>query len=73
MLGLYEKYHKLMYSIAGKTANPADCEDIVQSAMIRLIQNCATLMCLDEPALVKYISITVRTTSIKHYSQKEAW
>lgn len=73
MLGLYEKYHKLMYSIAGKTANPADCEDIVHSAMIRLIQNCATLMCLDEPALVKYISITVRTTSIKHYSQKEAW
>lgn len=73
MLDLYEKYHKLMYSIAGKTANPADREDIVQSAMIRLIQNCATLMCLDEPALVTYISITVRTTSIKHYSQKEAW
>lgn len=73
MLGVYEKYHKLMYSIAGRTANTADCEDIVQNAMISLIKNCATLMCLDEPALVKYISITVRTTSIKYYSQKEAW
>lgn len=73
MLGVYEKYHKLMYSIAGRTANPADCEDIVQNAMISLIKNCATLMRLDEPALVKYISITVRTTSIKYYSQKEAW
>lgn len=73
MLGVYEKYHKLMYSIAGRTANTADCEDIVQNAMISLIKNCATLMCLDEPALVKYISITVRTTSIKYYAQKEAW
>lgn len=73
MLGVYEKYHKLMYAIACRTANLADCEDIVQSAMIRLIKNCATLMRLDEPALVKYISVTVQTTSIKHYTQKQAW
>lgn len=73
MLGVYEKYNKLMYAIAGRTANSADCEDIVQSAMIRLIKNCATLMRLDEPALVKYISVTVQTTSVKHYTQKQAW
>lgn len=73
MLGVYEKYNKLMYAIAGRTANVEDCEDIVQSAMIRLIKNCTTLMRLDEPALVKYISVTVHTTSIKHYTKKQSW
>lgn len=73
MLEVYEKYNKLMYAIAGRTGNLVDCEDIVQSAMVGLIKNCTTLMQLEKPALVKYISVTVQTTSIKHYRQKQDW
>ncbi len=61
---LYETYKRLMFSVAGKyTANPADREDIVQTALERLIRLC------DRPSQPRrvsagYIAFTVRSVAV---------
>lgn len=61
---LYQQYKRLMFSVAGKyTANPADREDIVQTALERLIRLC------DRPAQPRrvsagYIAFTVRSVAV---------
>ncbi len=61
---LYQQYKRLMFSVAGKyTANPADREDIVQTALERLIRLC------DRPSQPRrvsagYIAFTVRSVAV---------
>ncbi len=61
---LYENYKRLMFSTAGKyTANPADREDVVQTALERLIRLFAQP---SQPRRVSaaYISFTVRSVAV---------
>lgn len=56
-----------MYYIAGRfTGNPADQEDLVQDATIRLMNNISTLKQLNRCKIAKYIVLTIRTAFLDH-------
>ncbi len=58
---LYQQYKRLMFSTAGKyTANPADREDIVQTALERLIR----LSSQPRQVSAGYIAFTVRSVAV---------
>ena len=70
----YEKYKHYIYFTAGKLAStPADCDDLVQETVIRILRNVATLKQLDNAKLAKYISVTVKTAylDIRKSSEKD--
>jgi RNA polymerase sigma factor (sigma-70 family) len=57
----------MMYATAGKySANPHQCEDIVQDALIQLARKTALLRGLSPGALTRYIVVTTRNTAILH-------
>lgn len=61
----YEENRKFIYFIALKyTSTPADCDDLVQDTLVRLIKNISTLKGLDRYKIAKYIALTVRTAFI---------
>lgn len=67
MIWLYEEFHRLMFSTARKyTSNQTDCEDIVQNALIGLMQKISKLRQFDRCILVAYIVSTVRNAAINH-------
>lgn len=71
MSELYTKYIRLMYYIAKKwTSQLEEQEDIVQEALMKLVEKVGRLRELDEPRRANYISHTVRNTAIKHLEKK---
>lgn len=69
---LYLDYHRLMYATAAVyVQSPEDRQDIVQSALVKLVQNVSTLRALDSPALAAYIRIVVRNSAID-FSRRQA-
>lgn len=61
----YEENKGLLFYTAGKyAAVQADCEDIVQDALLRLMCNVKTLRELNRFQSAKYISLTVRSASL---------
>ena len=75
MEDLYRRHERLMYFIAGKyTANAQGREDIVQTAVLSLLKNEATLQRLPPYAQINYIAAAVRNTAINTIKrdQKEA-
>ena len=65
MEDIYRKHERLMYYIAGKyTTNPVQREDIVQTAVLALLKNEATLQRLPPYAQVNYIVAAVRNTAV---------
>lgn len=63
----YEEYKGFIFYIANRyTANPTDCEDIVQDSVIRLLCNTNVLMTLNHPKTVKYIALTVKSAFLDH-------
>lgn len=58
----YEEYKGFLFFIANKYAQiPADCEDIVQDSVLRLMCNIASLRELNRNQAAKYIALTVRS------------
>ena len=67
---LYLRFSRLMYASARKyTENREDAEDVVQSAMERLLGRYDTLSALSENALAAYIIYTVRSVAINRSKQ----
>lgn len=67
MTALYEEYSHLMYRTAWDMMNgQSGLEDVIQDALVNLIQKVDLLRHLDRPKLVCYIVHTVRNTAIKH-------
>lgn len=57
----YEDNKGFIYYIAKKyTNNAADCEDLVQETIVRLIKNISSIRVLDRCKIAKYIVLTVR-------------
>ncbi len=64
---LYLEFEKLIYSTANKyVAHPSDCEDVVQTAVVRLIHKVALLRTLERRRLAAYIVSTTRNTAFNH-------
>lgn len=62
---IYLKHERLMYYIAGKYSEvSAQREDIVQTAVLSLLKNEATLQRLPPYAQINYIAAAVRNTAI---------
>lgn len=58
----YDQYSKFMFYTARKYAtSKAECEDIVQETVVRLIGNISTLRDLSDYRCVKYIALTVKS------------
>ncbi len=61
---LYFQYHRLMYHEIFKiTSNPDATEDILQTALVKLIDKIQKLRTLDRNRLVNYIISTVKNTA----------
>lgn len=72
MLKLYEDFHNMMYHTVQKyISNPSDREDVVQTAVVRLIEKIGILRTFERCTLAGYIVSTVRNTSINHLKAKE--
>lgn len=62
---LYQTHSRLMFATAGKySSEPADREDIVQNALLRLFKRSKQLQGMDGCALAGYIVFTVRSAAI---------
>lgn len=67
----YEENKKFMFYIAQKYAGSyAECEDIVQEAVSRLLCNISTINKLSGYGVQKYISLTIRSVFLDLESQK---
>ena len=65
MEDIYLKHERLMYYIAGKYSEVSvQREDIVQTAVLSLLKNEATLQRLPPYAQINYIAAAVRNTAI---------
>lgn len=70
---LYEEEKNFMFYIAGKyTASNSEREDIVQEAVVRLLNNISTLKGLDCYKVRKYIILTIKAVFIDHEKRKNA-
>lgn len=71
MIWLYEEFHRLMFSTARKyTSNQTDCEDIVQNALVGLMQKISKLRQFDRCILTAYIVSIVRNAAINYLRQQ---
>lgn len=69
---IYQKHERLMYYIAGKyTKDSAQREDIVQTAMLSLLKNEATLHQLPPYSQISYIIAAVRNTAINTIKREQ--
>ena len=72
MAWLYEKFRGLMFQTARKYAdNPRDCEDIVQSAVIKIFENIEQIQGKEIRVVAGYIVTTIRNTAI-NYQEHQA-
>ena len=71
MTNIYLKYERLMYSETYKiTRHHQDTEDVMQTAIVKLIDKIPLLRTLDPKRLVHYICRTAKNTAIS-FCQKE--
>ena len=67
----YEEYKNFMFYIARKyVSSQEDCEDIVQEATIRLINNIPSLRELTKNKTAKYIALTIRSVFMDNEKRK---
>ena len=64
---LYQDYHLLMFATAGKyTSNAHDKEEIVQSSLVKLIENVDRLQKLECCTLSSFVVILTRNVAINY-------
>lgn len=70
----YEEYKGFLFYTAQKyTQDPNDYEDIVQDAVIRLLNHIPTLRELDQNRTCKYVALTVRSSFLDLQRKKRAF
>lgn len=70
MASLYRRYNRLMYGTIIKIAkNPHDAEDILQNALVRLIDKIRLLRSRNRDQLVNYIISTCKTTALDYINR----
>ena len=70
----YEENKKFMYYIARQyTTTAADCEDVVQDATMRLLNNISSLREINRCKTAKYIELTIKSAYLdsEKHKQKE--
>lgn len=68
---IYYDYSRLMnYVASGFTSSIDEREEIIQESLIRLINKIDTIRELERKALVSYIAVTVKHTSINYLRKK---
>ena len=69
---IYSRYKNYLFSLAYRYfADPSDCDDIVQDAVIRLMQNIAILRRLDDCQMITYVNMTVRSVALDALDRKK--
>ncbi len=71
---LYERYARLMYSVASKSlpGAPHAREDVVQETVLKLTQKVDLLQTMEEPSLAAYIGVSVRNTAYSYLRKRAA-
>ena len=71
---LYERYARLMYSVASKClpGAPHAREDVVQETVLKLTQKVDLLQTMEEPSLAAYIGVSVRNTAYSYLRKRAA-
>lgn len=73
MTNLFIAVEKLMYKTASRYAGQADCEDIVQDSLEKLLRKADVLMGMDRKAQIQYVVNTIRNTAISRLRKAKAW
>ena len=69
---IYSTYKDYMFSLTAKyVPDSADYEDVVQDALMRLIQNASALKKLDTARTITYISLTVRSAALDYRDKRK--
>lgn len=64
---MFEEFQKLMYSTAYRyISDESSCEDIIQTAMLRLIDKVTLLRTFERCTLASYIVSAIRNTSLNY-------
>lgn len=72
VLSLFLEYKGLMFSIAGQYTNDTfEQEDIVQDALMHLLEKEETLQSLSHQVQVSYIKRTIQNTSINYLKKRK--
>ena len=72
MVDLYNGYRRLMFSTVREFFSDRETqEDVLQAALIKLMDKVDTLRKLEKRALVKYIETTVKRTAINELNKAE--
>lgn len=72
MTELYKKHERLMFFVAKQyAADTFEAEEIMQNALVRLLQKEETLQGLNTYAKVNYIVTTVRHTAINYRKKRD--
>ena len=67
----YEENKNFLFYIANQyTTSSADCEDVVQDAIVRLMGNISSIRQLNKNKAAKYIALTVRSTYLDLLKQR---
>ena len=68
----YEEYKGFLYSLAKHySSSPADCEDIVQDSILRLLGNVSSIRSLNQGKKAKYIALTVKSAFLDLERRKQ--
>ena len=72
ILSMYEQYKFILRKTANEFASAAlPADDLIQEALVKLIEKAPVLMKLEERALVSYVVHTVRSTAIDRLRRKK--
>jgi len=70
---LFDRYRRLVFYIASKRiGNPADCEEIVQEAFVRMVEKADLLEQLTENQQLSYLSRVTENLVCDHLRKKQA-
>lgn len=70
MASLYQRYNRLMYNTILKiTKNPTDTEDVLQNALVKLIDKIGLLRSRDRDQMANYIISTCKTTALDYINR----
>ena len=73
ILSIYEQYKRIMFStVRNYIPNCTMAEDLVQDALVKLIQKIPTMRKLNEKALSAYIVNTVKNVTINHIKNQQS-
>ena len=71
---IFHEYKRLMYAVAVQyNDNPADCQDIIQDSILRLMDKIYLLRGFSDPVVAAYVVATTRNVAINYGRRRSSF